>query len=157
MTNEKLQYLKKTLRLHQYQKFVQIIHKGQLDKSGKEYWRHPYDVANDFTIGSNEYLVGLLHDSLEDTEMTDDDLRFIGLSEEIIKAVKCITHGKHEQLVDYYTRAKGNTIALKVKLADIRDNSRYERVRLLPKDTQDRLKKKYKKALELLEETKENI
>ena len=63
-----------------------------------------------------------------------------------------ITHRIHEPLVEYYARIKCNPLATKVKLADAMDNLRSSRMQKLPKETQVRLTRKYKRALKVLQE-----
>ena len=133
---------------------MMYAHMGQYDKSGEHYFHHPLSVARNFMSDTKEYKVALLHDVLEDTEVSEEDLELLMVNEEVIEAVKCITHLPHESLEEYLRRVKGNPIALKVKLADIADNMREDRLQKLPKETQERLREKYKKSLEILEEYK---
>ena len=66
-------------------------HKGQKDKYGQEYLHHPIRVMN---MGRNlkEKIVGILHDVVEDTEWTFEDLEKEGFSADIIEAVRCVTN-----------------------------------------------------------------
>ena len=127
------------------------LHKGQKDKSGEPYILHVERVAENFPKDSLEYLVALLHDTVEDTEITIDDLRYLGLPESVLEAVDAITHRTHEPLVEYYARIKCNPLATKVKLADVRDNA--DRLQKLPKETQVRLTRKYRRALKVLQDS----
>ena len=129
------------------------LHKGQKDKSGEPYVLHVERVAENFPKDSLEYLVALLHDTVEDTWITIDALRFIGLSESVLEAVDAITYRTHEPLVEYYARIKCNPLATKVKLADVRDNLRADRMQKLPKETQVRLTRKYRSALKVLQDS----
>lgn len=131
---------------------VRKLHYGQKDKTGQPYYHHPWRVAQYFPIDSHEHLVALLHDTVEDTEITIDDLRYLGLPEIVLEAVDAITHIPHEPLREYYARIKCNQLATKVKLADIKDNLRKDRIQKLPRKTQVRLKRKYRKAKKILEE-----
>ena len=88
----------------------------------------------------------------EDTEITIDNLRYLGLPESVLEAVDVITHRIHEPLVEYYARIKCNTLVTKVKLADVRDNLRSSRTQKLPKETHVRLMRKYKMALKVLQD-----
>ena len=128
------------------------LHKGQKDKSGEPYILHVERVAEKFPKDSLEYLVALLHDTVEDTEVTIDDLRYLGLPESVLEAVDAITHRPYEPLVEYYARIKCNPLATKVKLADVRDNLRADMLQKLPKETQVRLTRKYRRALKVLQE-----
>ena len=88
----------------------------------------------------------------EDTEITIDDLRYLGLPESVLEAVDAITHRPYEPLVEYHARIKCNPLATKVKLADVRDNLRSSRMQKLPKETQVRLMRKYRRALKVLQD-----
>ena len=70
----------------------------------------------------------------------------------MLEAVNAITHRTYEPLVEYYARIKCNPLATKVKLADVMDNLRSSRMQKLPKETQVRLMRKYKRALRVLQD-----
>lgn len=129
---------------------MKFSHRGQVDKLGKPYWFHPARVAGKFNDFSNEQLTALLHDVVEDSDISLEDLRELKVPEVVIEAVSCITHGKHEEYISYLKRVKSNPVALAVKLKDIEDNLDPNRLLKLPEETRDRLKKKYEKALEYL-------
>jgi (p)ppGpp synthase/HD superfamily hydrolase len=101
--------------------FASLKHAGQLRKDGKPYITHPEKVAGDFDY-SAEKVVAILHDVLEDTDATEDELRAIGCTEEIIAALKLLTHQKGVKYMDYVKAAAENPIARAVKLADLRHN-----------------------------------
>ena len=100
-----------------------IAHRGQTDLDGKPAILHPLAVAlsgkND-----NEKIVGLLHDVVEDSEYTCDDLRAVGFNDEIIEALQLLTHDEHLTYQDYVQRIKdsGNQLAIAVKLNDLQHN-----------------------------------
>lgn len=128
-------------------KIASHYHSGQVDKNNEPYIYHPIRVARKCNT-TPEKIVAILHDTIEDTELKLEDLTKI-FSEDIIKALDCITHRKNEPREDYYKRVKSNSIAHSVKLYDIEDNI----LRLpLIKDieTKTRLQKKYEKALDIL-------
>ena len=77
-------------------------------------------------------IVAVLHDVVEDTSVTIDDLRQAGFSEAILAAVRCVTHTKDDSYTDDVIRCRHNEIARQVKLADLHDNSRLERTILRP-------------------------
>ena len=129
------------------------LHKGQKDKLGVPYILHIERVAEDFPEDSLEYLVALLHDTVEDTEITIDNLRYLGLPESVLGAVDAITHRTPEPLVEYYARIKCNPLATKVKLVDVRENLRADMLQKLPKETQVRLMRKYRRALKVLQDS----
>ena len=106
-------------------------HEGQKDKEGLPYILHPLRAMMSVT-GEEAQIVAVLHDVIEDTSVTADDLRQAGFSEQIVAAVLCVTHRKDEPYADYVVRCKGNEIARQVKLADLKDNSRLDRTILRP-------------------------
>ena len=76
--------------------------------------------------------MAILHDVIEDTSVTADDLRREGFGEAILEALERLTHGKDESYAEYVVRCKGRDIARRVKLADREDNSRLSRTILRP-------------------------
>lgn len=127
-----------------------IYHAGQLDKGGTQYIFHPLSVALELK-NEKEQVVAILHDVVEDTEITFEDLEVLGFTEEIIEAVRSITKRKKEDYFVYVRRAKLNDIGLKVKREDLLKNMDISRI---PNPTErDMIRlEMYKKALNLLEE-----
>jgi (p)ppGpp synthase/HD superfamily hydrolase len=111
-------------------------HAGQLDKEGGSYFTHPLRVMA-AVEGDDAKIVAILHDVVEDTTVTIDDLRREGFSEELLAGVACVTHHRDEPYTDYVVRCKNLPLARKVKLADLADNSRPDRC-LLRADRIDR-------------------
>lgn len=111
-------------------------HEGQKDKSGQPYILHPLRVMMSVK-GEDALIVAVLHDVIEDTSITDEDLRQAGFREEIVAAVLCVTHRKDESYADYVVRCKGNEVARRVKLADLEDNWRLDRCLLRPQRFDD--------------------
>lgn len=131
-------------------------HKDAEDKAGLPYIFHPYHLAEQ--MGDDEYAicVALLHDVVEDTDMTFDDLKREGFPKEIITALKCLTHKKGVPYLGTYIEGiKANPLARKVKLADLQHNS--DPTRLLPTEDKYELHwreermKKYATAIAFLE------
>jgi len=106
-------------------------HEGQVDKEGLPYILHPLRVMNSVE-GESARIVAVLHDVIEDTAVTEDDLRQQGFGESVLAAVRCVTHRKGEPYADYVVRCKANEVARQVKLADLEDNSRLGRTILRP-------------------------
>jgi hypothetical protein len=102
-------------------------HEGQTDKEGLPYILHPLRVMHGVK-GLDAQIVAILHDVIEDTSVTLDDLRTAGFSETILAAVRSVTHGKDESYADYVVRCKPDPIGRQVKLADLEDNSRLSRM-----------------------------
>jgi serine O-acetyltransferase len=126
-------------------------HHTQTDKTGLPYIYHPVHLAEH--IGGDEAVIAaaLLHDVVEDTDITFDDLRAAGISEEVIAALKLLTHDETVPYMDYVRviRDSGNKIAIAVKLADLRHNSDTWRLGAIDDKARARLEK-YKAAMELL-------
>lgn len=133
-------------------RIARIAHAGQLDKAGKPYIEHPLRVMERMNPDDVEgRVVAVLHDVVEDTEITLDDLRDCGFSETIVRAVDALTHPKTEPRKDYLRRVAANALALRVKLADVADNSSEHRIGLLTDEAMvTRLREKYRVAREYL-------
>ena len=129
-------------------------HVGQVDKSGAPYIDHTSRIAAKmveyYGEDADEVVVAWLHDVLEDTDLTVEDLRQKGCSEEQLDAIVALTHRPHEPNVDYLDRVKQNLIATRVKFGDIEDNTDPERMAKLDEETQARLQKKYAAAIDRL-------
>lgn len=125
-------------------------HDGQVDKSGAPYIDHPRRVANRLPGDDLAQAVAWLHDVIEDTHVKQLHLLAQGIPVEVVAAVDAITRRRGEAPDDYYARVKQNPLALKVKMADIEDNSSPLRLVLLPPETADRLRLKYRHAIEIL-------
>lgn len=124
-------------------------HKEQIDKSGMPYVFHPFHLAEQMT-DENTTIVALLHDVIEDTEYTLDDLKNMGFSDDVLAAIALMTHADDVPYMDYVKAIKSNEIAKAVKLADLRHNSDMSRLdNITPYDEQRA--EKYRKAIELLE------
>jgi (p)ppGpp synthase/HD superfamily hydrolase len=101
-------------------------HAGQKDKQGQPYILHPLRLMLRVE-GEEARIVAVLHDTLEDTSLTEADLRREGFSESIIQAVLAVTHRAGEPYADYVVRCKALESARRAKLADLEDNSRLDR------------------------------
>jgi GTP diphosphokinase / guanosine-3',5'-bis(diphosphate) 3'-diphosphatase len=102
-------------------------HAGQLDKAGKPYISHPLTVmAQMDTLESK--IVAVLHDAIEDSELTIADLVRQGFPEFITAAIAAITKLDDELYEDYILRVKSNAIARKVKIADVTHNMDISRI-----------------------------
>lgn len=122
-------------------------HKNQLDKAGIPYIYHPIHLAEQMDT-ETECIVALLHDVVEDTDITFDDLEK-EFPKDSIEALKLLTHDKSVDYMEYIKAIKENDIAKKVKIADLIHNS--DETRLENITQKDVLRKeKYKKALEVL-------
>lgn len=124
-------------------------HYGQRDKKGLPYLTHPMRVLSAFDDETLQ-IIAVLHDVIEDSDLTDDDLRAAGCSERMVDAVVALSHLPPEPREQYYERVKANADALTVKLVDIEDNARPDRLHYLDEATQDRLRRKYELARRIL-------
>ena len=123
-------------------------HSGQLDKAGQPYIMHPCHVASQM---ADEYKVAaaLLHDVVEDTPVTIEQLIGQGIPEQVIEALRLLTHDSQVPYLDYVRRLKENEIARAVKLADLEHNSDLSRLEAPTQKDLDRAKK-YEQAKLLL-------
>lgn len=119
-------------------------HEGQEDKSEREYVMHPICVA-ERCKDPRAKIVALLHDTIEDTNITADYLRSEGFPEEIIGAVLSVTKQEGESYEDFVCRAAENPIGKEVKIADLEDNMDIRRLETISDDDVNRLRK-YLKA-----------
>lgn len=129
-----------------------LAHGNKKDKEGEPYYNHPINVAR-IVKEKNEKIVALLHDVLEDSSITEENLQSMGFSDEIIKAVKALTRGKLQSYYSYLEQVSKNPLAKIVKLADIQDNLNPARLDKLNIVTRTRLKNKYEKAIYILNNT----
>ena len=123
-------------------------HKGQRDKGGKPYIFHPLKVSLNVR-GKDEKIVALLHDVIEDTSYTIDDLKFLTKNQR--EALLLLTHDKDTPYMIYIEAIKKNKIASRVKLADLDQNMNLNRLKIVTEKDLERLEK-YKKARDLLRE-----
>ena len=100
-------------------------HHGQLDKSGAPYIFHPIHLAEQMD-DEISCCAALLHDVVEDTDVTLDDLRK-DFPEEVVEAVRLLTHLDGVPDEEYLLAIRENPIALKVKLADNAHNGNQTR------------------------------
>lgn len=102
--------------------FALDIHRGQEDRGGQAYILHPLTLMMQMDTTA-ERLAAILHDTIEDSDRTLDDIRALGLPAEVVEAVYLLTHDKSAMTYeDYVLRLKSNPIARKVKLADLQHN-----------------------------------
>lgn len=125
------------------------------DKNGEDYLAHPERVAShaarliaEEKLNQDESASVLaaawLHDTVEDTELTLDDLRRYRFPEEVVSLVGLLTRDVSDE--EYYERIRGHRLALLTKLADLADNADPERLKVLDQTAQSRLTAKYAHA-----------
>ncbi len=124
-------------------------HINQKDKVGLPYILHPFYLASKMK-DEKTTTVALLHDLVEDTDVTFDDLSEL-FEKDIVDAVKLLTHDKDVPYEEYVLKIKENPIARKVKLQDLKHNSNLNRLeKVTPEDI--KRQEKYLKAIKLLTE-----
>lgn len=127
-------------------------HLGQRDRGGKAYILHTIRVAMRLRTTDEELMsIAVLHDTVEDTKLTFDDLRQRGMSERVINALKLLTHQKGVSYEDYIENMADNLDALLVKREDLRDNSDITRLKGVSEKDITRMAK-YHKAFLRVEE-----
>ena len=124
-------------------------HRDQVDKSGLPYVFHPFFLAQQMEDELTA-TVALLHDVVEDTDITPEDLAAMGFPRQVLDALALLTHAPEVPYMDYVAAIRENPIARRVKLADLRHNS--DLTRLDTVDEKDLARHaKYQAAISLLE------
>ena len=123
-------------------------HRGQFDKAGVDYIEHPIYVASQVDT-EEEKAVALLHDVIEDSPFTAEELLQAGLPETVVTAVQVLTKKKGQDYQTYLKTVKSNPLARAVKLADLKHNSDLSRLEIITDKDLERLEK-YKKAIDYL-------
>ena len=111
-------------------------HTGQKDRNGQPYILHRLRVMAR-VLTQDEKIVAILHDVIEDTPWTPDQLKDRGFPPHILQALDCVTKREGEAYEDFVTRSASNPIALRVKLADLEDNMDVRRLsQITPQDAE---------------------
>ena len=128
-------------------------HKNQFDKSGLPYVLHPIHLAEQMT---DEYstIAALLHDVVEDTDVSIEQLRKDGYPEEVLEAIQLLTRKKSAPYMPYVRNLMHNPIARAVKIADLRHNGDLTRLNVVDEKALKRVNK-YKEAIGILTEAEE--
>jgi (p)ppGpp synthase/HD superfamily hydrolase len=125
-------------------------HTGQKDKAGKDYFRaHVAVVAEGVKGDPVAETVAFLHDTVEDTSITIEDIR-TGFPKEVADAVSALTHSKGISYAEYLWYIQQNSIAVKVKLSDLRSNMDLTRLPHAPTEKDLERTRKYKRAYTIL-------
>lgn len=123
-------------------------HAGQVDKAGQPYVLHPLRVMLKFQ-SEDERIVAVMHDVVEDSEVTFYNLNKEGFSDKVVEAIECLTKRKNEDYESFIMRVSKNSIAKKIKIEDIRDNLDLTRLHKITEKDLQRIEK-YHRALQLL-------
>ena len=129
-------------------KIAFTAHKEQVDKTGLPYIFHPFHLAEQMET-EETVCAALLHDVVEDTDMTLEQLAEYGFGDAIIEALRLLTHDDDVPYMDYVREIKNNPIAKAVKLADLRHNSDMTRLDTVDEYALKRAEK-YRQAILLL-------
>ena len=125
-------------------------HKDQIDKTGLPYVFHPFHLAEQMDDEIST-ICALLHDVVEDSDTTLDDLRIKGFPDEVIEVLALLTHDENVPYMDYVREIKKNPVATKVKIADLTHNSDLSRMEESEIDERAlKRNEKYAEALRIL-------
>ena len=142
-------------------RLAEKAHEGQVDKIGVPYFHHVRAVSEIVQrmpsySGLSKYdknnaiIASLLHDIVEDTSTTLLDLYNFGFNETITNTVELLTYDKSVDRITYYEKIIPHPVARLVKTGDLAHNNLYARRVVLPQEHQDRLAKKYEKAIQII-------
>ena len=121
-------------------------HKNQLDKSGMPYVFHPFHLAEQMET-EETVVAALLHDVMEDTDYTAEDLKEMGFDGDVLDALLLLTHQDGVDYMDYVKKIKSNPIARAVKLADLTHNSDLTRLDVVDEKALERkITREYQRA-----------
>ena len=123
-------------------------HAGQVDKAGQSYILHPLRLMLKFN-SADEMMVAVLHDVVEDSSITLDELRASGFSDVVVDAIASLTKKSGESYEDFILRVSRNELARKVKIEDVKDNLDLTRLHKITDKDMLRIQK-YHSALEML-------
>ena len=137
------------MNLEQAISIASLAHAGQLDKGGEPYILHPLRVMMKFK-DEKQRIVAVLHDVVEDTKVTIQDLILNGLDRDLANVVLILTRRRNESYDDYINRICYDELAMRVKLADLNDNMDMSRIDILTEKDYQRLAK-YRVARSILE------
>lgn len=125
-------------------------HRGQVDKAGADYIEHPKRVASRLTV-ERQRCAALLHDVLEDTPTTADDLLAQGVPADVVAVVQKLTRPEGVEYMDYVRSIAADPDARAVKMSDLTDNMDLTRLAEVTAKDRERVEK-YKRAYSILEE-----
>ena len=123
-------------------------HKDQFDYNGIPYVFHPFHIAEQMK-DEDSTVVALLHDVVEDTDYSIEDLIAMGFNIRVIEALKLLTHNDDTPYINYLERIKTNELAKTVKIADVLHNADQTRLDVIDEKALY-WEQKYKKAMEIL-------
>ena len=129
-------------------------HQGQMDKGGLPYCFHPFHVAESMD-DEISCTCALLHDVMEDTDYTLQDLAGMGFPEEVTDVLRLLTHQDGVPYMEYVKNLSVSPVARRVKLSDLRHNSDLSRLSQVTEKERQRIAK-YREAIAFLESLNES-
>lgn len=137
---------------------VEELFSNKVDKGGHPYIQHLLRVSSNVK-GKTAKTVALLHDVIEDTNTTKEDLIKMGFLEEVVEAVDILSRKENETYNEFILRiiSSNNPLAIRVKIADLEDNMDLSRISNATQKDIDRVNKRYKPAYESLTKIAENL
>ena len=135
-------------RVEEAYQIAKKAHQGQKDKAGVYYINHPLTVASNVGNGESAIIVALLHDVVEDTDVTLEELQTFLLPREL-EALRLLTHDKAVPYMDYIEQISHNKLASRVKIADLKNNMDLTRLPVVTEKDRKRVAK-YMKAFKFL-------
>ena len=127
-------------------------HAGQFDTGGNPYFMHVSKVMHYLKSDDMELMaVAILHDVVEDTDVTFSQLAEMGFSDRIVTAVRLLTKMPGQTVREYIDGIKTNIDAVRVKLCDLRHNTDVRRLKGITEKDFDRMQKYHKIYMELKE------
>ena len=129
-------------------KIAYKAHENQFDKGGEPYINHPLHIAK-MLNNEDEIITALLHDVMEDSNITKKDLIDFGFNKNVINALYFLTRKRNEDYFSYINKIKSNTLAKKIKILDLEHNLDVKRLSKITNKDLQRIEK-YKKALAIL-------
>lgn len=131
-------------------------HLGVKDKGGNAYILHPMRIAMRLRTNDEDLMsIAILHDVIEDSKVTFEDLLNEGFSERVVAGLKLLTHQKGVSYDDYIEAMRGNRDALRVKREDLRDNSDITRLKGVSEKDLKRMEKYQRSFLKVEQYLKE--
>ena len=135
-------------RVGEAYRIAQKAHQGQKDKAGADYINHPVRVASNVGDDESAIIVALLHDVVEDTDITLNDLNTFLLPKES-EALRMLTHDESVPYMEYIEQISHNRLATLVKMADLKHNMDLSRLAVVTEKDRKRVKK-YEKSFTFL-------
>ena len=156
--------------MNKAQKAIEVAteaHKGQFDKLGEDYINHPLRVHRNLTTNpkfknldaltrEDCEVAALLHDVIEDTPITAEDLLAMGFTPRSIRLVELLSKDKSKPKDDYFSAIREEPLARMIKLADIADNRNRSRVERLDPEMAEKLRAKYIYAMQAIQADEED-